>query len=268
MNRDSYLIFDAYREILNEALPGVNPELEKDVITKSFQKEVLSDVLAKASTQHLDWDDCKTCPTKTLCDKATEGDLVSSEKILEYLQKKIPQIKFSDYITVDPKANRVVIKFNEQGEGSLIHIPEKLNRYLGPVIILHEIAHKLYTIDILTKELAEHPLASEIFTLARTIEDARIEKLMEQDYPETASIFKERARFIVPLYKTHTPSKFAKIVDDLFLYLRGYDNNYKGNPDYLKLGEDFIRVGNDRDKKVAIIIALGELIDKTISKQA
>ena len=32
MNRDSYLIFEAYREILNEALPGVNPELEKDVI--------------------------------------------------------------------------------------------------------------------------------------------------------------------------------------------------------------------------------------------
>ena len=264
MNCDGRLIFEAYREILNEALPGVDPEQEKKVITKSFQKEVLSDVLAKASTQHLDWDDCDTCPTKTLCDKATQGDLVSSEKILEYLQKRIPQIKFNDYVVVDPEANRVVIKFNEQGEGSLIHIPEKLNKYLGPVIILHEIAHKLYTIDILTKELVDHPLASEIFTLARTIEDARIEKIMEQDYPETAHIFKERARFIIPLYKTHTPSKFAKIVDDLFLYLRGYNSNYKGNPEYLKLGEAFIRAGNDRDKKVIIIINLGELINQAL----
>jgi hypothetical protein len=154
-----------------------------------------------------------------------------------------------------------MIKFTEEGEGGNIHIPEKLNKILGPIIILHEIAHKLYSIDILTSEIVNHPLAAEIFTLARTIEDARVEKLMEREYPQTASIFKERAKYIIPLYKSHAPSGFAKIVDNLFLNLRGYSGGFNHNKNYLKLGQQFINAGNNRDAKVSTVIKLAELIN-------
>jgi len=249
---------------LVEALPGVEPEQERDVIDRSFKSNVISDLLAGASvapSQDLEWGDCKTCPFGNICDKATKGDLVDSKLILDMLQKRVPSINFKNYITVDPTVNRVMIKFTSSGEGGSIHIPSKLNKVLGPIIILHEIAHKLYSIDILTKEIVNHKLASEIFTLARTIEDARVEKLMEQEYPETAQIFKERASYIIPLYKSHTPSNFAKIVDDLFLYLRGYNKNFSHNKAFLSLGEQFIAAGNNREKKVQAVIKLAELIN-------
>lgn len=255
----------SFEEIVLEALPGVDPEQEKNIIGKSFERNVLSDLLAGASVRastNLEWGDCKTCPFKNVCDKSTQGDLIDTNEILDLLSKRIPSIDFRDYITVDPSVNRVMIKFTEGGEGGNIHVPEKLNKVLGPIIILHEIAHKLYTIDILTKEIVDHPLAVEIFTLARTIEDARVEKLMEQDYPGTAGVFKERAQYIVPLYKSHTPSDFARVVDDLFLNLRGYKNNFPHDKSYLSLGERYIAAGNNRDEKVNTVIALAELIDK------
>jgi len=247
-----------------EALAGVSPEQEKDVINKSFKQNVISDLLAGASVKSssdFEWGDCKTCPFSNVCDKATKGDVIDSELILNDLQKQITSINFKKFITVDPSVNRVMIKFTEGGEGGNIHIPQKLNKVLGPIIILHEIAHKLYSIDILTPEIVNHPLAAEIFTLARTIEDARVEKLMEQEYPETAQIFKERASYIVPLYKSHTPSNFAKIVDDLFLYLRGYNKSFSHNKAFLSLGEQFIAAGNNREKKVQAVIKLAELIN-------
>jgi len=155
-----------------------------------------------------------------------------------------------------------MIKFTSRGEGGNIHIPAQLNKVLGPIIILHEIAHKLYSIDILTKEIVNNPLAAEIFTLARTIEDSRVEKLMEKEYPQTVNVFKERAKYIIPLYKSHSPTKFAKIVDDLFLTLRGYSNSFNHDKEYLKLGQQFINAGNNRDLKVETVIKLAELINK------
>jgi len=253
------------RKNLTEALAGVTPEQEKEVIDKSFKQNVISDLLAGASvksSQDLDWGDCKTCPFSNVCDKATQGDVIDSNLILNDLQKQIPSINFKKFITVDSSVNRVMIKFTEGGEGGNIHIPEKLNKVLGPIIVLHEIAHKLYSIDILTPQIVNHPLAAEIFTLARTIEDARVEKLMEQEYPQTFSIFKERAKYIIPLYKSHAPSGFAKIVDDLFLNLRGYSGGFNHNKNYLKLGQQFINAGNNRDAKVNTVIKLAELINK------
>lgn len=259
----------SFEEIVLEALLGVDPEQEKSVIGKSFERNVISDLLAGASVKpstNLKWGDCKTCPFGNICDKATKGDLIDTEVILDNLQKRIPSIDFKKYITPDSSVSRVMIKFTKGGEGGNIHVPIELNKVLGPIIVLHEIAHKLYTIDILTKEIVNHPLAVEIFTLARTIEDARVEKLMEQEYPETIQIFKERAQYIIPLYKSHTPSEFSKIVDDLFLYLRGYKGEFTHDKDYLKLGEQFIAAGNDRDKKVNAVIKLAELIHKNLNK--
>lgn len=253
----------SFKDFVKEALAGVEPEQEKDVIDRSFKQNVLSDVLAGASTQsstNFKWGDCKDCPFGNVCDKATKGDLVDTNLILKDLQNRVPTIDFKKYITVDPKVNRVMIKFTASGEGGNIHVPAKLNKVLGPIIILHEIAHKLYSIDILTKEIVNHKLAAEIFTLARTIEDARVEKLMEEQYPETANIFKERAQYIIPLYKSHTPSNFAKIVDDLFLFLRGYKNSFPHNKAFLNLGKQFIAAGNNREKKVKAVIKLAELI--------
>ena len=258
-----------FKQFFLEALPGVDPEQEKSVIGKSFERNVLSDLLAGASVKptNLKWSDCKTCPFGNICDKATKGDLVDTETILNDLQKKIPSIDFKKYITVDPSVNRVMIKFTEGGEGGNIHVPEELNKVLGPIIILHEIAHKLYSIDILTKEIVNHPLAVEIFTLARTIEDARVEALMEQEYPGTAQVFKERAQYIIPLYKSHTPSAFSKIVDDLFLNLRGYQKNFLHDKNYLQLGKQFIAAGNNRDAKVDIVVKLAELINSNLENK-
>lgn len=257
------MVFDSLVKTILEALAGVSPEQERDVIDKSFKQNVISDLLAGASTKsskNFEWGDCETCPFSNVCDKATEGDVIDSNAILNNLQKQIPNINFKEYIKVDPSVNRVMIKFTEGGEGGNIHIPAKLNKVLGPIIILHEIAHKLYSIDILTSKIVNHPLASEIFTLARTIEDARVEKLMEKEYPQTASVFKERAKYIIPLYKSHSPTKFAKIVDDLFLKLRGYSGGFNHNNEYLKLGEQFVNAGNNRDVKVDTVIKLAELI--------
>lgn len=253
------------KNLVKEALAGVSPEQEKDVIDRSFKQNVISDILAGASTQsskNFKWGDCDTCPFSNVCDKATEGDVIDSNIILNNLQKQIPSINFKEFITVDPKVNRVMIKFTSGGEGGNIHIPAQLNKVLGPIIILHEIAHKLYSIDILTKEIVNNPLAAEIFTLARTIEDARVEKLMEKEYPQTVNVFKERAKYIIPLYKSHSPTKFAKIVDDLFLTLRGYSNSFNHNKEYLKLGQQFVNAGNNRDLKVETVIKLAELINK------
>jgi hypothetical protein len=254
--------FDRVVSLMLEALAGVTPEQEQDVIGRSFKQNVISDLLAGASTKpnNFEWGDCDTCPFAKICDKSTQGDVVPTENILEDLQRRVPEINFSKYIKPD-NVDRVMIKFDESGAGADIRVPKMLNKVLGPIIILHEIAHKLYSIDILTKEIVNHPLAAEIFTLARTIEDARVERLMEQDYPHTAAIYKERAKYIIPLYKSHSPTPFSKIVDDLFLKLRGYQQSFPHNPKLMQLGQEFLDIGNNRDEKVRIVIELAELIN-------
>lgn len=253
--------FDANMHLYLEALAGVTPQQEQDVINRSFKQNVISDLLASASTKptNFDWDSCDSCSFAKICDKSTKGDVVPATEILKDLQQQVPEINFKKYIAPDD-VDRVMISFDESGIGGKIRVPRMLNKVLGPIIILHEIAHKLYSIDILTKEIVNHPLAAEIFTLARTIEDARVEKLMEQDYPHTAAIYKERAKYIVPLYKSHEPTAFSKIVDDLFLKLRGYQSSFNHDAKLLSLGQQFVDAGNDRDAKVKSIIALAEMI--------
>jgi hypothetical protein len=254
--------FDKVVELYLEALAGVTPEQEQDVIGRSFKQNVLSDLLAGASTKpsNFEWGDCDTCPFAKICDKSTKGDVIPTEEILNDLQRRVPEIDFFKYIKPDD-VDRVMISFDESGAGGDIRVPKMLNKVLGPIIILHEIAHKLYSIDILTKEIVHHPLAAEIFTLARTIEDARVEKLMEQDYPHTAAIYKERAKYIIPLYKSHSPTPFSKIVDDLFLKLRGYQSSFNHDPKLLSLGQQYVSAGNDRNKKVRTVITLAEMIN-------
>jgi len=223
-----------------EAMVGVDPKSEQEVIRRSFEEKVIADLLADASVT---------------------GDVIPSEDILSDLQSQVPSIDFERYININPSANRVVIHFNPEGQSAEIEVPSQLHRDLGPVIILHEIAHKLYSIDILTNEILNHPLAVNIFTLARTIEDVRIELEMEQRYPDTIDVFKNRAQYIMPIYKSHTPSEFGSIVDNLFLHLRGYMPSYKGDSDHARLAQQFIDAGNDRKAKVATIIKLAEIIN-------
>lgn len=260
--------FDTAVQLYLEALAGVTPEQEQDVIGRSFKQNVISDLLAGASTKptNFEWGDCDTCPFAKICDKSTQGDVVSTDEILNDLQRRVPEIDFSQYIQ-PADVDRVMIGFDESGAGGIIRVPKMLNKILGPIIILHEIAHKLYSIDILTKEIVNHPLAAEIFTLARTIEDARVEGLMEQDYPHTAGIYKERAKYIIPLYKSHSPTPFSKIVDDIFLKLRGYQQNFPHDKAYLQLGQQFVDAGNNRDVKVNTVIQLAELIDKNTNNK-
>lgn len=220
-------------------MQGVDPESEQEVIRRSFEEKVISDLLADASIT---------------------GDVIPSEDILADLQSQVPSIDFERYVNIVPGADRVVIHFNPEGQSADIEIPEQLHRDLGPVIILHEIAHKLYSIDILTSEILNHPLAVNIFTLARTIEDVRIEQEMERQYPETVSVFKNRSQHIMPIYSKHSPTEFGSVVDGLFLHLRGYMPSYRGNPDHAALAQQFIDAGNNREDKVRTIIQLAELI--------
>lgn len=264
-----YVYQSRFDKIIVEALKGVDPKKVQDVIGRSFKQTVVSDLLAKQSIKgkrNLNWKDCPTCPFGHVCSAATQGELVSTEKIINNLKQRVPGLFKNDIkLNVGP-FKRVVITFDPAGGGSVINVPRYMNRHLGAIIILHEIAHKLYSIDILTNDILEHPNAVDIFTLARTIEDARIEKLMEIEYPETAQIFKERAQFIVPVYKSHSPTPFSKIVDDLFLYLRGYSKTFSGPKEFVDLAQQFIAAGNDRDKKVETIIKLGEAIATYLKK--
>lgn len=249
--------------IVLEALKDTDPDQVQKVISKSFDDMVLSDLLAKASVRpELKWGDCKSCSFTKVCNAATEGNLIPTQTILDNLKTNIPKLFEENDIqfNINSSNQRVSITFNSDGGGDVINLPDMVNKEIGPIVILHEIAHKLYSIDILTSDILNHPQASNIFTLTRTMEDARVEKLIEQQYPESKQVFQARAKYIVPLYKQHTPSSFAKIVDDLFLNLRGYSTTFPHSKEYLKLGEQFISHGNNRQSKVNTVIELGELI--------
>jgi hypothetical protein len=247
-------------ENILEALEGVDPDKVNYIINTSFQDVVISDLLADASV--------KETPVEILSNTLTEGSLIDSRLILNDLKKYIPALFDTGVdFNISKKFNRVALSFNEEGEPNIINIPEKINKDLGPVIILHELSHVLYSIDIITNELVQSNYSAQAFTLARTIEDVRTEKILEQEYPETKTIFKERSQYIVPLYKKHTPSPFSKIVDSLFLRLRGYSPKFDYPLEFLNLAQKFIDVGNNRTEKVNIILLLTNKIMEFLIKQ-
>lgn len=248
-------------ENILEALQGVDPKDVDNIISTSFKDVVISDLLADASV--------KETPTELLNNNLLEGSLIDSRIILNDLKSYIPAL-FTTGIdfNIDSKFNRVALSFDEDGEPNIINIPQKINKDLGPVIILHELSHVLYSIDIITNEMVQSQYSAQAFTLARTIEDVRTEKILEQEYPETKTIFKERSRYIIPLYKKHTPSQFSKIVDSLFLRLRGYSSNFNYPQEFLDLAQQFIDIGNDRDKKVKTILLLTNKIMSFLVKDS
>ena len=232
-----------------EALQGVDAEKVNNIINTSFKDVVISDLLADASV--------KETPIEMLANASTEGTLVDSRLVLDDLHRYIPALFHTGVdFNIDKKFNRVALSFDEDGEPNTINIPVKINKVLGPVIILHELSHVLYSIDIRTNEVVNSPYSAQAFTLARTIEDVRTEKILEQEYPETKNVFKERSSYIVPLYKKHSPSKFSKIVDSLFLRLRGYSPRFEYPQEFIDIAQKFIDVGNKRDEKVKLILLL------------
>lgn len=249
--------FDNLINTLIEALQGVDPEHVDRVISNSFQDVVISDLLADASV--------KETPVELIGLEATNGSLIDSRLVLNDLKRYIPAL-FETGIdfNIDKKFNRVSLAFDEGGEPNTINIPVSINKDLGPVIILHELSHVLYSIDIITNEMINHPYSAQAFTLARTIEDVRTENILEQEYPETAKIFKSRSKFIIPLYKQHSPTPFSKIVDSIFLNLRGYSSRFNYPEHLLELAKHFISVGNNREEKVKIILQLTDAIFKLL----
>lgn len=245
--------FNQIIDSLLEALQGVDPQKVNNIITNSFKDVVVSDLLANASV--------KETPSEMLLGAATEGSLVDSRRVLDDLKTYIPELFDTGVdFNIDSSFNRVALAFDEDGEPNTINVPEKINKDLGPVIILHELSHVLYSIDIITNEIANHPYSVQAFTLARTIEDVRTEQILENDYSATASVFKARSKFIIPLYKKHTPSKFSKIVDSLFLRLRGYSSKFDYPQEFLDIAQKFINIGNNREQKVKLILLLTDKI--------
>jgi hypothetical protein len=246
--------FDTLYNNILEALQGVDPRRVDDLISNSFKDVVVSDLLAQASIQET--------PSDTIDNQTSKGILIDSTVVVDHLKNNIPQL-FEDYnvtFDIDESYNRVALDFDELGAPTIIRMPTKVNKDLGPVIVLHELSHVMYSIDIITNDMLDHPHSAQAFTLARTLEDVRTEQLMEQEYPQTAAIFKSRAQYIVPLYKKHTPTSFSSIVDHLFLYLRGYSKTFKYDNSLLTLAQRFIDAGNSRKQKVDAILTLVDAI--------
>lgn len=250
-----------FQQLINsilEALHGVDSQQVEDVISNSFKDVVISDLLADASV--------KETPVEVLSNASTENSLIDASIVLQHLNDLVPDLfNIGLSFDIDGKHNRVALSFDEQGNPTVINIPSKINKILGPVIILHEISHVLYSIDILTSDFINSPYRVQAFTLARTIEDVRTELLLEKQYPETKEIFKARSGYIIPLYKKHTPSTFSKIVDSLFLRLRGYSSKFDYPIEFLDIAQKFIDTGNDREEKVKLILLLTNKIMKFIT---
>lgn len=223
---------------LAEVLKGVDPDEAERVIKTSFQDRVISDLLA---------------------DETHRGDLVPAMEVLKELRQQFPHLAALQTVKIRPNVERVRIYFNEHGAASHIEIPSMLKKGLGGVLILHEIAHMLYTKDLLTNKIVQHRSAPQAFTLLRVLEDIAIERQLEKEHPDTVQVFQTRAQHIIPLYKTHTPSLFAKKVDDLFLFLRGYKKQYTGDPQALDLANKYLQSANP-DEKIDAIVSLADLL--------
>jgi hypothetical protein len=161
-------------------------------------------------------------------------------------------------IQVSPNASRVRIMFGKEGQGERIEVPPVLRRELGEVLVLHELAHMLYTKDILTDVIVQHQKAPQAFTILRVLEDISIEKRLEQEFPQAIEVFKKRAGHIIPAYKKHNPSAFSSAIDQLFLYLRGYSKSFSGDPYLLKYAQQYL----DSDDKNTKVDAVLNIVDR------
>lgn len=218
-----------------EALPGVDPEKAETVIRQSFDDRVISDLLA---------------------DETNRGDQ-NAQEIIDEITSKFPSIAKTVKFRVNPKANRVRIYFDSAGKGTHIDVPTKMKPGLGIVQVLHEIAHMLYTKDLLTNNIVQHGAAPQLFTVMRVLEDIAIEKRLEEEHPNAIDIFKGRAQHIIPLYKQNKPSPFAKQIDELFLHLRGYKKDFSGDPEILQLAQTYLN-SDDLETKVDAVVSIGE----------
>lgn len=223
-----------------EIASPIEPQEKEDVIRRSFDDTVVSDLLA---------------------DVAQKEDLVDSKTVVESIRKKFPQLKDVE-LEISKDADRVRIYFSEDGKGEKIILPTQLKKGLGEVLVLHEIAHMLYTKDLLTNKILKHRAGPQAFTIMRVLEDIAIEKRLEAEYPEAVEVFKSRAQHIMPVYKQHTPTDFASDVDQLFLHLRGYSKAYKGDPYVLRYAQQYLENDDDETKIDAILNITSKLTGK------
>lgn len=201
-------------------------------ITTSFKDRVVSDLLA---------------------DETHKGELVDANIIIDEIKSKFPNIAKQVEFIIDEKSERIRIYFNESGVGAHIKVPPKLKQGLGQVLVLHEISHMLYTKDLLCDAITKYRNGPQAFTVLRVLEDIAIEKKLEADHPDTVEVFKTRASHILPIYKQHTPTKFAKQVDELFLFLRGYGKQFNGSTTALSAAHTYLRSTDKKEKVNAVL---------------
>ena len=229
-----------FNQYLVEIASNVDPRDAEKIITQSFKDNVVSDLLA--------------ANVKT-------GDTITGEEAIENVRKQFPQLK-NVVLKVNPSADRIRIYFGKSGEGEHIDVPDVLKKGLGEVLILHEIAHMLYTKDLLSKEIVGHKYGAQAFTILRVLEDIAIEQALEEDHPAAVEVFKTRAQHIIPIYKKHVPSDFSKKIDEIFLHLRGYKKDFGGDPEALRLANVYLR-GKEINTKINAVINLTNLLMRT-----
>lgn len=222
-----------------EVLADTDPKETEYTITQSFKDGVISDLIA---------------------DESQKGDLVSAESVINNIRQQFPSLS---HVSIIPSrsAERVRIYFVENGKGERIEVPLKLRKGLGEILVLHEIAHLLYTKDILTNKIIKHRAGPQAFTILRVLEDISIEKQLERDFPNAVEVFKSRAAHIIPIYKSHTPSKFAKSVDQMFLYLRGYSKQFDGDPYVLRYANQYLE-STDAETKIDAVLNIIDRLGK------
>ena len=217
--------------LLHEIQSPIDPKEREDVIRGSFDDSVVSDLVAG---------------------EAHTGEVVDAREVIRNIQQKFPELKDVN-LKINPDADRVRIYFSSDGRGGRIEVPPKLRTGLGEVLVLHEIAHLLYTKDILTNKIIKHRAGAQAFTILRVLEDVAIEKRLEEEYPNAVDIFKSRAQHIMPVYKESKPSKFASEIDQLFLYLRGYMKTYKGDPYVHRYAMQYLET-DDAETKIDAVL--------------
>ena len=208
----------------------VDPAEKEDVIKRSFGNRIVPDLLA---------------------DEAHKGELIPSAKVIEALRKKFPILRKMN-IEISEDADRVRIYFDDEGNGKKVVVPPQMKQGLGEILVLHEIAHMLYTKDILTNKILKHRAAPEAFTILRVLEDIAIEEKLEKEHPESIEVFKKRGQHIMPIYKKHVPTEFANKVDQLFLKLRGYSSKEYDDPYALRYAREYLDT-DDIEKKTNAI---------------
>lgn len=222
-------------EILNQ----IDPQETEDVIQQSFKDTVISD---------------------TLANKSLEGS-TKAEQIITRIKKQFPSIIKQARFIVNPSINRIRITFSSDGSGSDIQVPELLHPELGEILLLHELAHLLYTKDLLTNMILKYRDAPQAFTVLRVIEDVSIERKLEAEFPDAVEIFKKRAPHAISAYSSYTPSKFAGKMDQLFLFLRGYTNKrFSGSTTALSAAERYLSSNDPQEKIHSVLTITQELM--------